>query len=102
MAAVNTEISCPGTYAGLIEKIPYLRELGVNCVELMPVFEYDELDNPRSDPATGRRLSNYGDIAHSALRPEDRLRGHRPARTAGRRVQEHGQEAAPGRPRGGA
>ena len=49
----------PGTYAGLTEKIGYLRELGVNCVELMPVFEYDELDNPRSDPATGRRLCNY-------------------------------------------
>jgi isoamylase len=36
----------PGTYSGLVEKIPYLRELGVTCVELMPVFEFDELDNP--------------------------------------------------------
>jgi isoamylase len=49
----------PGTFAGLAEKIPYLRELGVNCVELMPVFEFDELDNARSDPATGNRLYNY-------------------------------------------
>ncbi|MEV7026055.1 alpha-amylase family glycosyl hydrolase [Kitasatospora sp. NPDC093558] len=49
----------PGTYAGLIEKIPYLRDLGVNCVELMPVFEFDETDNPFHDPATGRPLRNF-------------------------------------------
>ena len=49
----------PGTFAGLAEKIPYLRDLGVNCVELMPVFEYDELDNMRRDPATGQQLCNY-------------------------------------------
>src|SRR6266511_3208270 len=33
-----------GTYAGLIEKIPYLQELGVTAVELMPVFQYDPQD----------------------------------------------------------
>jgi len=33
--------SCAGTYAGLVEKIPYLRELGVTIVELMPVFQRD-------------------------------------------------------------
>lgn len=48
-----------GTFAGLIEKIPYLKELGVNCVELMPVFEFDELDNPRCNPLTGEPLYNY-------------------------------------------
>ncbi|MEU9890732.1 isoamylase [Sphaerisporangium sp. NPDC051017] len=52
-------VSAPGTYAGLIEKIPYLRELGVNCVELLPIFEFDENDNPRSHPVTGEPLSNY-------------------------------------------
>ena len=35
-----------GTYAGLIEKIPYLKELGVTAVELLPVFQYDPLDAP--------------------------------------------------------
>jgi isoamylase len=49
----------PGTFAGLTDKIGYLRDLGVNCVELMPVFEFDELDNTRADPATGERLYNY-------------------------------------------
>jgi glycogen operon protein len=48
-----------GTFAGLTEKIPYLRDLGVNCVELMPVFEFDEFDNTRQNPATGERLHNY-------------------------------------------
>ncbi|NJO43097.1 MAG: glycogen debranching protein GlgX [Cyanobacteria bacterium CRU_2_1] len=48
-----------GTYAGLIEKIPYLKSLGVNCIELMPIFEFDELDNPRHNPLTGDRLFNY-------------------------------------------
>ena len=35
-----------GTYAGLIEKIPYLKELGVTAVELLPVFQFDEQDAP--------------------------------------------------------
>jgi isoamylase len=41
-----------GTYAGLIEKIPYLKELGITAVELMPVQQYDEQDAPPG-------LSNY-------------------------------------------
>ncbi|GGU54273.1 glycogen debranching protein GlgX [Streptomyces lavendofoliae] len=55
----SSGVTAPGTYAGLREKIPYLRELGVNCVELLPVFEFDELDNPRTNPVTGERLHNY-------------------------------------------
>ena len=47
----------PGTYAGLVEKIPYLVDLGVNCVELMPVFEFDEFENSREHDGT--RLLNY-------------------------------------------
>jgi isoamylase len=49
----------PGTYAGLREKIPYLVELGVNCVELLPIFEFDETEVDRLNPATGERLVNY-------------------------------------------
>ena len=47
----------PGTFAGITEKIPYLKELGVNCVELMPVFEFDEFENERE--VNGKRLLNY-------------------------------------------
>ncbi|MDT0446641.1 glycogen debranching protein [Streptomyces johnsoniae] len=49
----------PGTYAGLREKIPYLRRLGVTCVELLPVQEFDETDNTFTSPATGAPLPNY-------------------------------------------
>ena len=48
-----------GTYAGIVEKIPYLKSLGINAVELMPVFEFDEFENSRIHPDTGERLYNY-------------------------------------------
>ena len=48
-----------GTYAGIVEKIPYLKELGINAVELMPIFEFDEFENSRIHPDTGERLYNY-------------------------------------------
>src|SRR5262249_39512802 len=38
--------STRGTYAGLIEKIPYLKSLGITAVELLPVFQYDTQDAP--------------------------------------------------------
>lgn len=47
----------PGTFAGLMEKIPYLKELGVNAVELMPVFEFDEMNGCRE--VDGRKLLDY-------------------------------------------
>jgi glycogen operon protein len=52
-------VSAAGTFAGLVEKIPYLKKLGVNCVELMPVFEFDEFENSRVLPETGELLVNY-------------------------------------------
>jgi isoamylase len=39
-----------GTYAGLVEKIPYLQELGITAVELLPVFQFDEQDAPTGLP----------------------------------------------------
>jgi isoamylase len=47
----------PGTFAGLIEKIPYLRELGVTHVELLPVMAFDEQDVPQGVASLG--LKNY-------------------------------------------
>lgn len=49
----------PGSFLGLVEKIPYLRELGVTAVELMPVCEFDEVDNQRTNPQTGEALLNF-------------------------------------------
>ncbi len=47
----------PGTFNGLKEKIPYLKELGINAVELMPVFEFDETMNARE--VDGKMLLEY-------------------------------------------
>ena len=49
----------PGTFAAIREKIPYLKELGINCIELMPIFEFDEFENSRRHPETGELLMNY-------------------------------------------
>ena len=49
----------PGTFLGLTEKIPYLQELGVTAVELMPVTDFLEADCPMHNPATGERLLNF-------------------------------------------
>jgi glycogen operon protein len=49
----------PGTFAGLTEKIPYLQDLGVTAIELMPVLEFNENESRRLNPVTGERLKNY-------------------------------------------
>jgi len=61
----------PGTFAGLIEKIPYLKALGVTHVELLPVMAFDEQDIPAS--AAARGLRNYwGYSTHSFYSPHPR------------------------------
>ena len=47
----------PGTYAGMRRKIPYLKQLGINCVELLPVFEFDEFEFQRG--GSGDTRFNY-------------------------------------------
>ena len=49
----------PGTYLGVVDKIPYLRELGITSLELLPVQEFNEHEVDRIDPTTGMRLRNY-------------------------------------------
>lgn len=49
----------PGTYAAVMEKIPYLKKLGINAVEFMPIYEFDENQSPGIDPITKRKLPNY-------------------------------------------
>ena len=43
----SSGVKYPGTFAGVMEKIPYLKDLGVNAVELMPIFEFDEIKDNR-------------------------------------------------------
>ncbi|MEB3227737.1 MAG: glycogen debranching protein GlgX [Synechocystis sp.] len=55
----NVKEKHQGTFAGIRDKIPYLKELGVNAVELMPIYEFDEFENSRPNPETGELLVNY-------------------------------------------
>lgn len=53
----SSGVSAPGTFAGLKDKIPYLKDLGINAVELMPIFEFDEIESARV--VDGVQLYNY-------------------------------------------
>ena len=53
----SSGVSAPGTFAGLKDKIPYLKDIGINAVELMPIFEFDEMESARV--VDGVQLYNY-------------------------------------------
>lgn len=56
----SSDTRYPGTFAAIREKIPYLKELGINCIELMPIFEFDEFEYAdRINPITNTPLKNY-------------------------------------------
>ncbi len=55
----SSGVAHPGTYRGIIEKIPYLKKLGITAVELMPVMEFFENEKLFKDPETGEYLKNY-------------------------------------------
>ncbi|HKD85124.1 MAG TPA: glycogen debranching protein GlgX [Terriglobales bacterium] len=51
-------VAHPGTFEGLVEKIPYLKKLGITAVELLPVNEFEESDTDRVNPFTAEPLHN--------------------------------------------
>jgi isoamylase/glycogen operon protein len=55
----SSQVKQRGTFSGIIEKIPYLKELGVTTVELLPIHEFNENEFPRQNPLTGELLVNY-------------------------------------------
>ncbi len=55
----SSKTDAPGTYKGIIEKIPYLKKLGITAVELMPVTEFDENNSVFHDPETGEKLKDF-------------------------------------------
>jgi len=55
----SASVSHPGTYRGLVEKIPHLLELGITAVELLPIHEFNEGEPTGTDPVTGNALTNF-------------------------------------------
>jgi len=55
----SSSVEKPGTFLGIIEKIPYLKDLGVNVVELLPIHTFNENENQKTKPKTGEKLLNY-------------------------------------------
>ncbi len=55
----SSKVKAPGTFLGLAEKIPYLKKLGINAIELLPIFEFDETHKKNIDPKTGMHLPNF-------------------------------------------
>ena len=53
----SSRVQHPGTFAGVIDKIPYLQELGITAVELLPIFEFDDVEVLRT--VAGQTLRNY-------------------------------------------
>ena len=55
----SSKVGAPGTFLGLIDKIPYLKDLGINAVELMPIIEFNEKESLQVDPSSKKPLCNY-------------------------------------------
>ena len=58
-AHASSQATAAGTFYGVIEKIPYLKELGVTAVELLPIYHCGERVLPRKNPDTNEALMNY-------------------------------------------
>ncbi|MFM8320458.1 MAG: glycogen debranching protein, partial [Chloroflexota bacterium] len=53
----SSGVKFPGTFAGIRQKIAYLKDLGINALELMPIYEFDEFENGKV--FNGEQLYNY-------------------------------------------
>ena len=82
----TSQVKHPGTFQGLIEKIPYLKELGITAIELLPIQEFDESEIMRKDPTSDKQLTNYwGYSTLSFFAPKGRYSS---SGTMGEQVQE--------------
>ncbi len=55
----SSGVQAAGTYLGVIEKIPYLKQLGITAVEFMPLQEFNPDEITAHNPLTGEKLRNY-------------------------------------------
>ena len=82
----TSQVTHPGTFQGVTEKIPYLKELGITAIELLPIQEFDESEIMRKDPTSGKQLTNYwGYSTLSFFAPKGRYSS---SGTMGEQVQE--------------
>lgn len=63
----NSKVQHPGTYMGVIEKIPFFKDLGVTSLEFLPVQEFNEKEVDRKNPRTGETLTNYWGYSTAAF-----------------------------------
>lgn len=66
----SSKVRNKGTFAGIIEKIPYLKELGITTVELMPAYEFDEVIRKTHDKNT--ELNNRETVYHRSLNTKEK------------------------------
>jgi len=62
----SSGVSFPGTYAGLVEKLPYFKELGINCIELLPIFDFNEREFDNQPERGVLNLWGYSPISFFA------------------------------------
>jgi glycogen operon protein len=63
----NSGVKQGGTYKGVIEKIPFFKDLGITGIELLPIQEFNEREISRINPRTGGRLANYWGYSTAAF-----------------------------------
>lgn len=67
----SSKVNNPGTYLGVVEKIPYLKELGITTIELLPVQEFNDEENIKTNPVTGERLKQFWGYSTISFFPPD-------------------------------
>jgi len=55
----SSQVANPGTFSGVTEKIAYLKSLGINAIEILPIFEFNECETSLTNPTTKEKLVNY-------------------------------------------
>jgi glycogen operon protein len=63
----SSGVEYPGTYRGVVEKIPFLKDLGITSLELLPIHEFNEHELIRTNPRTGLPLTNYWGYSTAAF-----------------------------------
>lgn len=61
----SSEVGDPGSYMGMVERLDYLRDLGITAIELLPIFEFNELEY--YDPIPGTDLYRYNFWGYSTV-----------------------------------